>query len=183
MNRGTIIVLVVLLLLVGGAVAVRQLGKSEAARRLALLPKVRSAFDGLRAELASSGIELVLVSTRRSQAEQDAKVKAGQSATNNSWHLLGRGLDVQTAKKNAQGKLVVDADAKDLASYKKLHEVAKRYGFRGIPQGSPFTSSGDKAYITNAQGKKIWDVYHLEFPEHYPSVAAARAADSSSGVA
>jgi len=181
--RYVFLVLVVLLLVAGGAyVAVRKLGESEETRRQALQPKVRAAFDGLRAELSAvHGIELVLVSTRRTPEQQAAKVAAGVSATSNSWHLLGRAFDVQTARKNAAGKIVADPDGKDVASYQKLHELAKKYGLRGVPNGQPFDAKGAKAYITTSSGK-VWDVGHLEFAEGM-TFAAAKAADEKAGLA
>jgi hypothetical protein len=178
MNRRYVLVVIVLLLLLGGAyVATRKLGESEETRRARLLPQVRAAFDALRAELSAvHGIELVLVSTRRTEDEQAAKVAAGLSATNNSWHLLGRALDVQTARPNAAGKFISDPDGKDVASYKTLHQVASRHGFRGVPQGSPFDSKGSKAYIETKNGK-VWDVGHLEFPQGMTFAQAKAAAD------
>lgn len=156
----------------------RKMGPVEASRRAKLLPQVRLAYDALRAELAAlHGIELLLVSTRREQLEQDAKVAAGLSATRDSWHLLGRALDVQTGRPNAAGEIVWDAKGKDVESYRTLHRVAPRYGFRGTPNGSAFGPDGSPAYIKTSSGK-VWDAGHLEFREGYASVAAARAADT-----
>ena len=173
--RAWIILLVLVLLAAGGAVALRKLGETEEQRRQRLLPQVRAAFDRVRAELsATHGIELVIVSTRRTEDEQAVKVAEGKSTTNNSWHLLGRALDVQTARKSpTTGKYVADPNGKDLDSYKRLHEVARRHGFRGIPNGSPFTSEGKKALLSNG----VWDVYHIEYPEGMTfAQAAAKAA-------
>jgi hypothetical protein len=178
-----VVILVAFALLVVGFLTVRQLGDSEAARRARLLPQVRSAFDGLRNELSAvHGIELILVSTRRTQAEQDAKVAAGLSAAKDSWHLLGRALDVQTARRNKEGKLIADPLGDDVVSYQRLHEVAKGYGFRGVPNGSPFTGDGKKAYISTSSGK-VWDVFHLEYAERFKTVAEARKADQKVGLA
>lgn len=177
-----LILLAVLALLVGGAVAVRKLGNAEAERRERLLPKVRTAFDGVRAELAAvHGIELAIVSTRRTEDEQAAKVAAGVSATNQSWHLLGRAVDVQTGRRNSAGAVVWDPNGKDLASYQRLHEVARRYGFRGVPQGSPFDSKGNRAYINGSKGP-IWDGGHLEFTDGL-TFAQAKERDAKTGMA
>jgi hypothetical protein len=180
-----VLLLIVVLLLLGGVfVVARKLGENEAARRQQLMPQARSAFDGLRAELSSVyGIELALVSTRRTAAQQDAKVKAKQSATNSSFHLLGRAFDVQTGRKDpTTGKVKFDDKATDVASYKKLHEVAKRYGLEGVPRGSPFDAKGNKAHVVLADGSKIWDVYHLQFTEGL-TFAQAKAADAKAGLA
>ncbi len=182
--RTLLLVLVVLVLLGGGVyVAARKLGETEAARLQTLQPKVRAAFERGRAELSAvHSIELVVVSTRRNQEQQDAKVAAGLSVNKTSWHQLDRGIDVQTARKNAAGKLVADPDGKDLPSYRKLHEVMKKHGFQGTPNGAAFNADGTVRKFKNGSGKEISDIGHLEFTEGL-TLAQAIAADKKAGLA
>lgn len=179
-----LVALVVALLLVGGGIYVagRKLGETEASRLQTLQSRVRLAFEAGRAELSAvHGIELVVVSTRRNQDQQNAKIEAGQSATKNSWHLLDRAVDVQTARKIA-GKYIPDPDAKDLDSYRKLHAVMKRHGFQGTPNGAAFNADGSVRTFKNASGKTISDVGHLEFTDGL-TFAAAQKRDAATGVA
>jgi hypothetical protein len=183
-TRYVVVAIIVLVLLGGGVyVAARKLGETEASRLQQLQPKVRVAFEAGRAELSAvHGIELVVVSTRRTADQQAAKVAAGLSATSTSWHLLGRGIDVQTARKNSAGKLVADADAKDIDSYRRLHQVMGKHGFRGTPNGAAFNADGSVRTFKNAAGKAISDVGHLEYTEGL-TFAQAQAADQKAGLA
>jgi hypothetical protein len=178
-----IVAIVVLLALAGGAaVVVRKLSETEASRRQLLEPDVRDAVDALRAAAAAEGIETMIGSTRRTADEQAAKVAAGLSATKNSWHTVGRALELYvmspapTAKDPK--KLSADVNGKEVQKYRRLHELAKRFGGRGIPGGQPFTATGEKAYITT-NGGKVWDVAHIEFPGKYKTVAEVVAVQSA----
>jgi hypothetical protein len=177
--RTALLVLAVLLVLGGGAyVAARKLGVTEAGRLDQLLPKVRAAFERGRAELSSvHKIELVVVSTRRSADEQAAKVEAGLSATRQSWHLLGRGIDVQTGRADEDGDLQWDPEGRDLDSYRKLQQVMGKYGFRGTPNGAAFNADGSVRKFANASGKQISDIGHLEWTEGM-TFAQAQAKDA-----
>ena len=121
-------------------------------------------------------------STRRDEVEQAAKVAAGLSATKSSWHLLGRGIELYvgtpdgTKNKDGTPKVVADVNGKNIAGYRRMHEVAKRHGGRGIPNGSPFDGKGNPAHITTSSGK-VWDVAHLEFSGGL-TFAQAAAADA-----
>jgi hypothetical protein len=176
-RRAWLVVLVLVVVVAGGIMALRKLSETEESRRAALLPQVRAALDGLRAALAARGIQTWIVSTRRTPEQQQAKLDAGVSGTKNSWHLLGRGVDLNVGIKNAAGKVVPDSNGKNEADYRIMQETAKLFGFRGIPNGSPFTADGKKAYITNPSGSKIWDVFHLEFTDGM-TFAQAQAADA-----
>lgn len=181
MNARTLLLLLALVaLLLGGLLAMRKLGQVEESRRQTLVPRARAAFDGLRSAMATKhGIELVLVSARRTEAEQAKKVASGRSQTDESWHEVGRAVDVQTARRDAAGKLVIDAEARDIESYRLLHQESKAFGWRGIPNGSPFKADGSKAYTSNGN----WDVYHLQLQEGFKTVAEARAADDKARLA
>ena len=174
MSRNVLLVLLVLFLLVGGAaVALRKFSASEESRLAKLRPHVRAAFEQLRAYCAGQGIQIYVIDTVRTADQQDAKIAAGQSATKNSWHRLGRAVDFQVQIKDPAGGMMADYKATDAASYRKVHDAAPLFGFHGIPNGSPFTADGKPAHITTASGGKIWDVYHLEFSEGMTFAQAA----------
>lgn len=167
MRRDRLLLLLVVLaiLLLGGYLVLRKLSDAEEARLSTVRPEVRNAFGRLRAFMAAEGIELFVVSGGRTAAEQMAKVTAGLSGTGaQSWHLLGRAIDFNVGIRDpATGKLRADNKAEDVAAYRKVHAAAGVFGFRGIPNGSPFKPDGTRAYITNAAGNPLWDVFHLEY--------------------
>lgn len=175
MSRGWWLVLIVVaLLVVGGAAVLRKISETEAGRLAKLRPEVRAAWERLRADAAAEGIQLYVISTARSEAEQAAEVTAGTSGTDDSWHELRRAIDFQVQWRDPlDGKLKADHKAIEVARYRRVHELSKRHGFRGIPKGSPFDAQGNPAYITNRAGKKIWDVYHLEWTEGLTFAQAA----------
>lgn len=146
-----------------------KLPPSERARLEQLIPAAQSALLSLVAALAGEGVELYIGSTRRDPAQQAAIVAKGNSATQHSWHLLGRGVDVYP---KVGGK--PDLDGKSIDLFRRVHAVAPRFGWRGLA----FSPDGSKRYITNAQGKKIWDGGHLEFPEGMTWAQAAAAGSS-----
>jgi hypothetical protein len=181
--RAWIILLVVAFLIFGGVVALRKLSETEESRLAKLRPEVRAAYEQLRAAAAAEGIQLYVISTARTSAEQDAKAAAGVSGTDDSWHELKRAIDFNVQIKDATtGKLRADNKGENVAHYKRVHELAPRFGLTGIPKGSPFGPDGSKAYITNKQGSKIWDVFHLEFREGMTFAQAAKR-DASKAVA
>lgn len=172
MNRRVLLLvgLVVLLLLVGGGavVAVRALSKSEAEREERLLPQVQAALERTRQDLAAEGIETWVGSTKRTDAEQAAKVAAGVSTTSNSWHLLGRAVDLYPV---LPGTNQPDLKGEHVDRFRRMHAVAAQHGFRGLA----FNADGSKRYITGSKGK-IWDGPHLEYPEGM-TFAQAKAKD------
>lgn len=168
-KRAWIVLIVLVLLLGGGVVAVKvATTQTEAQKLAALLPQVRAAFERLRSRLAAQGIRLLVGQTRRTADQQAAIYAAGNSGTTKSWHLLGRAVDVYVY--GPDGK--PDMDGRHVELYRKLHTEAAREGFRGLA----FNADGSKRYITNAQGKPVWDAGHIEFPEGMTWAAAAKAA-------
>jgi hypothetical protein len=162
-----LVVVIVVLLLAGGAVvAVRKLSESEATRLAKLQPDVRDRVQQLREAAAAEGIETFVGSTKRSDDEQAAKLAAGLSTTSNSWHELGRALELYVMAPDSAGKLQPDFGVKmgTADKYRRLHKLSKRFGGNGIPYtgedgGAPFTADGKPAKLSNG----IWDVGHIEF--------------------
>lgn len=134
---------------------------SEQARAQQLVPAAQIALartqEALRDEF---DIDTYVGSVRRNSAQQAANVAKGVSATQRSWHLLDRAVDLYP--KLPDGK--PDLDGKQTEKFRTMHEVAKRFGWRGLA----FNSDGSKRYIiTTKDGKqhKVWDGGHIEFPE------------------
>ena len=170
-GRAWLILLVVVALFVGGAVALRKLSETETARLAKLRPEVRTAYEGLRHYMAAQGIQLYLVSTVRTADEQAEKIEAGRSTTMNSFHRLGRALDFNVAIKDPKtGKVRADNKGENEADLKRVHAAAPRFGFKGIPNGSPWKPDGSRAYLSNG----AWDVFHLEFTEGMTFAQAAK---------
>lgn len=168
-KRAWIVVIVLAVLLLGGGVVAVKVAttQTEAQKLATLLPQVRAAFERLRSRLAAQGIKLLVGQTRRTADQQAAVVASGNSATNNSWHLLGRAIDVYVY--GPDGK--PDMDGKHVDLYRKLHAEAAKEGFRGLA----FNADGTKRYITTNKGP-VWDGGHIEFPEGMTFAAAAKAA-------
>lgn len=174
-GRAWLFLLVVVVLLVGGAVVLRKLSETEQARLAKLRPEVRQRYLELRAAAAAHGVQMYVVSTRRTDEEQAGKVASGVSGTDDSWHELGRAIDFNVQWKDpADGKLKADSKGKNIDGYRLVHRLAPTFGFKGIPNGSPFDSKGNPAYITNKRGQKIWDVFHLQYTEGMTFAQAAK---------
>jgi hypothetical protein len=131
---------------------------SEQARAQQLIPAAQVALRDLQERLETvHGIRTYVGSTRRRQAEQDANVAKGVSATKNSWHLLGRGVDLYPYDPTT-GK--PDLPGKQIELFRTMHLEAAKFGWRGLA----FNQDGSRRYITTTKGK-VWDGGHLEFPE------------------
>ena len=156
-----IIAIVLLVLLTGTSYVVITKVVPTVSRELrlsGLLPHVRAAFEALENDLLNNHhIRLHVGSTVRNETEQSKLVNSGNSATNHSWHLLRRAIDTYPIVE-ASGK--PDINGTHLELYKTLHNVAPKYGFRGLA----FNPDGTKRYITGKKGK-VWDGGHLEYPD------------------
>lgn len=173
-----LVVVVVVLLSGGGAAvvsAVRKLGKKEATNLSKLEPGARAALEALRRELAAAGLETFIGSTLRDNAEQAEILERGSSSTSRSWHLLGRAVDLYPIDPATKEP---DLAGRNTELFRKMHEVAKRHGWRGLA----FNADGSKRYITTSKGK-VWDGGHLEFPSGMTWAEAADLYRKSGGVA
>jgi hypothetical protein len=153
-----------------GALAVKTGGllTSEQARAQQLIPAAQSALERLQADLLTNyHLGTYVGSTRRNPAEQAAIVAKGASATQHSWHLLGRGVDLYPIAPDGKP----DLPGKHLELFRTMHQVATRYGWRGLA----FHPDGTKRYIETVKGK-VWDGGHLEFPEGMTYALAAAGA-------
>jgi hypothetical protein len=145
---------------VGAAVVgfvMRALGKAEDARRQLLIPAARDALDALRRDLEENhGVKTFVGSTLRTATEQAVLVKGKASDTNQSWHLLGRAVDLYPINPDT-GKPDLDGRRGEL--FLKMHQVAVGHGWRGIAYSD--LETGRRKYLKNGN----WDGGHLEFPE------------------
>ena len=121
-----------------------------------LLPEVRAALGELRTRLRAKGIDTWVGSTLRDDATQAGYVDAGVSATQKSWHLVGRAVDLYpydplTGRPDLAGH--------NTEAFRTMHAEASRVGFRGLA----FNTDGSKRYINTSKGK-VWDGGHLEYP-------------------
>ena len=92
-------------------------------------PAVQPKFFELLARFTEAGIPVLVIFTRRTQAEQDALIAAGLSWTNNSRHLIGRAIDVcpyETFQLHGPDKL--QWDGKDPV-WAQLGKIGKSLGF------------------------------------------------------
>jgi type II secretory pathway pseudopilin PulG len=167
-NRRTLIVVLVVLLVVGAFAAPKVIevvrSKTEANRLAGLLPNVRAALERTRRDLDAQGIKTLVGETLRDAAMQADRVAGGKSATVNSWHLLGRAIDLYPY--GPDGK--ADLAGKYIDRFRVMHQIATRHGFRGLA----FNADGTQRYITTSAGK-IWDGGHIEFPEGMTFAQAA----------
>jgi hypothetical protein len=130
----------------------RALGKKEEANRQALIPEARAALDGLRAQLMEEhGIDTLIGQTKRTLAQQTAAQAIGASDTPDSWHLIGRAVDLYVY--GPDGK--PDMDGRHTDRYLAMHRVAAEHGWRGIAFD---LETGKKKYLKSGK----WDGGHLE---------------------
>lgn len=163
MPAALLVVLLLLVLLAGAGVSI--VASTAESKRLALLqPQVAAAVVRLQRSLEESGIKTYVGSTLRTDLEQQSAHDAGASATLDSWHEVGRAVDLYVY--GPDGK--VDRAGEHINLYRAMHDKAKRFGFRGIA----FNADGSPRYINTAKGK-VWDGGHLEYREGMTFAAAA----------
>lgn len=174
MSRRTIILLVILaVVLMLTPVAVKVIATASEEKKLAALqPHIRTRVETIRARLAARGVKTIVGSTRRTDAEQEALVDKGVSSTNNSWHELGRAVDLYPV--GAEGGIAKESE---IALYRVLVEEAVKLGATSYA----FNADGSKKYLTNKAGKKYWDAGHIHWTDGL-TFAAAAAADQKAKV-
>ncbi len=154
--------------------AIVSLTSSEEARLAKLEATTQDQARALIADLAADGITVRVGQTLRTPAQEKIAIDSGHSAVKtHSWHELGRALDLYPIDPSTG----VDATGNDsdgsLDLYVRMHAAASARGFRGLA----FNSDGSRRYITNAQGRPIWDGGHLEWRAPFGSISEAVAAE------
>lgn len=122
---------------------------TENERLNALIPEVRAKVVALRNILAGKGIDTFIGSTIRTEAEGAKNYAEGRSATTQSWHLLGRAVDLYVQKNGR----VIYSPKDALTEYQTLGAEAKKLGFRWLGTGT----------ICSATGKCFTDPAHIEY--------------------
>jgi hypothetical protein len=171
-----IVAALVVLLIIGGGVTVvaLKLSASEEKKLAGLQPHVRRKVEELLRRMAARGHRVLVGSTLRSDAEQKAIVERGNSATSNSWHLVGRAVDLYPY--GPDGK--PDMDGRHVSLYRALHEESAKLGFQNLA----FNDDGSIRYITTSKGK-VWDAGHVELRESLTFAQAVDEYRKSKGVA
>jgi hypothetical protein len=146
---------------------------SEKKKLAGLIPPARSAVQDLRQALLNRGIRTLVGQTRRTD-EQQANIDPGKTGTSDSWHELGRAVDLYVY--GPDGKPDMAGAHTDI--YRTMHAEAKRFGLSGLA----FNPDGSKRFITTKAGTKVWDGGHLQFTSGL-SYAAASDADRKAGYA
>lgn len=138
----------------------------------ALTPDTQYAYAQLEdVMLKKYGIRLRRGQTVRSPAQQAKAVADGASATNISWHMVGRAIDAYPIDP-ATG--VADMQGRNIDLFRKMHREWHALGglglaFRPYPEG-------ELRYINtvkNGVPRKTWDGGHLEFHGEYASAREA----------
>lgn len=145
---------------------------TEAAKIDALRPEVADALRAARADLLDQGMKTLVGQTKRTADEESAAVARGSSATHNSFHVLGRAVDLYPYDPDT-GE--ADMNGVNVDLFKQMHAVLANYGFTNIA----FNADGSKKYITTSKGK-VWDGGHAQFTNGM-TFAQAAVADGYEG--
>jgi hypothetical protein len=154
-----LIVAVVCALAYGGSMIVETV--TEKKRLDGLLPHVREKVVILRNRLAERGLKTLVGQTKRTPDEQLINVQNGASDTLDSWHLLGRAIDLYVYRTGQKW------DTGSVADYKIMHDEAAKLGFTGIA----FNSDGTKKYLKSGK----WDGGHLQYMDKMTFAQAKKA--------
>lgn len=172
------IVAAVALLVGGGTVGVKKLVKAtsskEAGRLAGLLPHVRDKLQELRRRLEAQGIPTLVGQTIRDADEQAAIVVKGASTTQQSWHRLGRAVDLYPIVNGEP-----DLDGKHTEVFRTMAKEAVKLGFQTL---AFHTSDWSVRYLVRSNGTKFWDGGHLQWTDGLTWSAAASDYSKRTGV-
>lgn len=161
-----IVLVVLVLLLLGGAAAapiVVDAVKGYTRDPNKLLPHVRDALAELRRRLDAEGIRTFVGQTLRS-IEYQRTLVGKASDTLDSWHLLGRAVDLYPYNPDTGQP---DLPGKRIDLFRRMHDVAKTLGFEGIA----FNADGSLRRLKSG----AVDLGHLQFRDGMTFAQAARA--------
>lgn len=140
---------------------------SEETRLSQLEPETQAKVRELIQRLANKGIAVHVGQTLRTSAEEKAVIASGHSGVkSNSWHESGRAVDLYPIDPDT---LQPDMNGKRDDLFVSMQQEATDMGFHQIAYNGDWT----RRYITNAQGKKIWDGGHVEWQGGYASATDA----------
>jgi hypothetical protein len=146
---------------------------SEETRLQQLEPETQTTIRALIQNLANDGLTIHVGQTLRSTAEERAAIDSGLSAIkSHSWHEIGRAADLYPINPDT-GQADTQGVRDDL--FIQMQQAAVALGLRQIA----YNDDWSRRYITNAQGKKIWDGGHMENHGPYATIAEAIAAEGA----
>lgn len=152
MRRWFFIVGLLVILLIGSGVGIKLITTAgELLRIQGLLPPVRKALQTLREKLAGVGIRTAVRSTRRTPTEQAELVALGKSDTSQSFHVIGRAVDVYVFGPDDK----LDLDGKYEDRYLTMHKIAATLGFTNVAY--------DAAWKPKYLKSGARDLGHLQF--------------------
>lgn len=156
-----------------------QLTTTEEGRIAKLQPEVQAQLRALLGDLYSAGVPVEVGATLRTSAREKALIAEGKTSASLtvSWHQLGRAVDMYPIDNDGYvvRELRKDRLEVDIALFRRMHEIAKANGWRGIA----FNDDGTRHFITNSAGKKVWDGGHIEWRSPYDTIAQAVAAEGA----
>jgi hypothetical protein len=130
---------------------------TEEHRLSQLEPETQAQVRALLQQLQNQGITVQVGQTLRSPAQEKAAIESGHSAVKtHSWHESGRAVDLYPIDPDT---LQPDMAGKRDDLFVMMQQAAVSMGFHQIA----YDDNWNRHYITNAQGKKIWDGGHIEW--------------------
>lgn len=146
------------------------LTSSEESRLSQLEPETEQKVRELLQQLQNQGITVHVGQTLRSPAQEKAAIDSGHSGVkSHSWHESGRAVDLYPIDPDT---LQPDLNGKRDDLFMAMQQAAVAMGFHQIA----YDANWNRKYITNAQGKKIWDGGHVEWQGGFASASDAYAA-------
>lgn len=156
MTRNAIILIIVLtLVLLMGRMVRKRITMTQSERLNALLPEVRSNLQRLRETLSAKGITTFVGRTGATEEQQESLVQSGKSGTRQSFHRLGRAVDLYIRDPTTNA---VDFKGRNEDLYRTMHNLAPVFGFTGLA----FNADGSKRFLRTKSGP-IWDIGHLQY--------------------
>ncbi len=141
---------------------------SEETRLSKLEPETQAKVRELLARLQSQGLTVHVGQTFRTSAQEKLVIEQGRSGVKtNSWHESGRAVDLYPIDPDT---LQPDTEGRRVDLFRQMQQEAVSMGFG---QYAFDTSTWEKHFITNAQGKKIWDGGHVHWTGGYASASDA----------
>lgn len=143
------------------------LTRTEWAKLQSLEPETRRRVETLLTLLRGRGIEVLVGSAKRTEAEQTKLVQENKSAATISWHLVGRAVDLYPL---IPGTRQPDYNVSRPDLFRIMHQEWAKLGGTGLAY-LPYPDGPNR--LISMGGKKKWDGGHVEF--HGPFATAAEA--------
>jgi hypothetical protein len=140
---------------------------TEETRLSQLEPETQAMVRQLLQQLQNEGLTVYVGQTLRSPAQEKAAIDSGHSGVKtHSWHESGRAVDLYPIDPDT---LSPDMNGRRDDLFIQMQQAAVALGFHQIA----YDGFWQRKYITNAQGKKIWDGGHMEWQGSFASATDA----------